>query len=192
MWYDFAPVIKCQFINTQTLIIPRAFLGEPVGGNSPSINVPNEAPYRQVSGGFLGRSVLFFMLTMITTQIPGKMISAKIGKMLMFVCVCVRTSQHTHGVCMYVRVLGVLFKVPINLTVILVLVMLIKTNTIKCEVVNMASVFNVAINNVMPRGQLEELMRCHRSFRPIRSHHRTLAKQRPWLRCTMLLGQHGM
>lgn len=177
MWYDFAPVIKCQFINTQTLIIPRAFLGEPGGGNSPSINVPNEAPYRQVSGGFLGRSVLFFMLTMITTQIPGKMISAKIGKMLMCVCVCV---------------LGVLFKVPINLTVILVLVMLIKTNTIKCEVVNMASVFNVAINNTTRRGQLEELMRCHRSFRPIRSHHRTLAKQRPWLGYSVLLGQRSM
>lgn len=190
MCYDFAPVIKCQFINTQTLIIPRAFLGEPGGGNSPSINVPNEAPYRQVSGGFLGRSVLFFMLTTITTQIPGKMISAKIGKMLMCVCLC--ASLHTYSMCMYVRVLGVLFKVPINLTVILVLVMLIKTNTIKCEVVNMASVFNVAINNMMRRGQLEELMRCHRSFRPIRSHHRTLAKQRPWLRCTMLLGQHSM
>lgn len=42
----------------------------------------------------------------------------------------------------------------------------------------MATVFNVAINNKMQRGQVEELMRCHRSFRPIRSHHRTLAKQR--------------
>lgn len=29
---------------------------------------------------FLGHSVVFFMLTLITTQIPGKMISAKIGK----------------------------------------------------------------------------------------------------------------
>ena len=57
-------------------------------------------------------------------------------------CVCV---------CVCVCVFRVLFKVPINLTVILVLVMLIKTNTIKCEVVNMASVFNVAINNMMQR-----------------------------------------
>lgn len=55
----------------------------------------------------------------------------------------------------------------------------------------MASVFNVAINNMMQRGQLEELMRCHRSFRPIRSHHRTLAKQRPWLCYSGLLGQHS-
>lgn len=151
-------------------------MGEPSGGNSPSINVPNEAPYRQVSGGFLGRSVLFFMLTVITTQIPGKMISARIGTMLMCVCLCMRKPTYFQHPC----VLGVLFKVPINLTVILVPVMLIKTNTIKRGVVYMASVFNVAINNVMRRGQLEELMRCHRSFRPIRSHHRTLAKQRPW------------
>lgn len=84
---SFPPVIKCQFINTQTLITPRAFPGEPSGGNSSSINVPNEAPYRQVSWGLLGRSVLFFMLTMITTQIPSKMISAKIR------CVC--GSLHT-------------------------------------------------------------------------------------------------
>lgn len=74
---------------------------------------------------------------------------------------CLCASLHTCSACVY---LGVLFKVPINLTVILVLVMLIKTNTIKCEVVNVASVFNVAINNMMQRGQLEELMRCHRSF----------------------------
>jgi len=91
--------------------------------------------------------------------------------------VCVMCpSLHSCG-----RALGVLFKVPINLTVILVPVMLIKTNSIKCEVLNMASVFNVAINNMMQRGQLEKLMRCHRSFRRIRSHHRTLAKQRALL-----------
>lgn len=140
MWYNFAPVIKCQFINTQTLIIPRAFLGEPSGGKSPSINVPNESPYRQVSGGFLGRSVLFFMLTMITAQIPSKMISAKIGKMLMCVCLC--ASLHTYSSCMYVCTSKVLFKVPINFAVILVSVTLIKTNIIKCEVVNMATVFS--------------------------------------------------
>lgn len=179
MWYDTAPVIKCQFINTQTLIIPRAFLGEPGGSNIPSINVPNEALYRQVSGGFLGRSVLFFMLTTKTTQIPGKMISAKIGKML----ICVFMCKPAYLQLVYLCVLKILFKVPINLTVILVLVMLIKTNTIKCEVINMATVCNVAIYNMMQRGQLEELMRCHRSFRPIRSHHRTLAKQKPWLCC---------
>lgn len=112
MWYDTAPVIKCQFINTQTLIIPRAFLGEPGGGNSPSINVPNEALY--VSGGFLGRSVLFFMLTMITTQNPGKMISGKIGKMLICMFVC-KPAYVEH---VYLCVLKILFKVPINLTVI--------------------------------------------------------------------------
>ena len=57
-----------------------------------------------------------------------------------------------------------LFKVPINLAVILLLAMLITVNAIKYEAVNVASVFNVAINNMMQRGQLEELMRCHRSF----------------------------
>lgn len=87
--------------------------------------------------------------------------------------------------------LKVPFKVPINLTVIPLLVTLIKTNTIKCQLVNMAAVFSVVIINMTRRGQLEELMRCHRSFRPIRSHHRTLDKQR--LGCYSATGttQHG-
>lgn len=41
------PVIKCQFINTQTLIIPRAFPARACSSSSPSITVPNEPPYRQ-------------------------------------------------------------------------------------------------------------------------------------------------